>query len=380
MKLNFITNLFKKKLVEDTHKTTNGTEPIRTLQKGHSKDFIESGKLNMNKKKYNDALDDFTTAIELDPESITAYLERSQAKKQLNDKIGADKDMAKGRRLLENLDNGLKANDDGNIAYDEGDYKNAIKFYNKAIPLIPTITTIYYYRGYSKQCLGDYEGALEDYNYSIDLCASNRDLSYYLRSKIKSRKHNDKTGALQDLNKAIELNPDDSDYYYSRAILVDDYDALQDLNKAVELSPNDADNYVARSLRKKAMEDLESSISDLTKYIELNPKNSLLTVCEAYTLRAGMRMFQNNLEASLLDHNKAVEVDSLSEKAISDRGIVKDLLKDYEGAISDFDKAIKLNPKYADAYYHRGIVKQTIGLEDEGLVDIIHAKSLGFVE
>jgi tetratricopeptide (TPR) repeat protein len=380
MKLNFITKLFKKSTNEDMDTPTKDIKQNKPIDEDGSKAFIESGKLKTSKKNYREAIDDFSRAIELDPGSMTGYLERSKAKRELNDKSGADKDLATGQRLLDNLDSGLKANDDGNTAYEEGDYKNAIKFYNKAIPLIPTITSIYYYRGCSKQYLEDYKGAVEDFDKSIEIGASNRDLSYYQRSKIKSHKLHDKNGALQDLNKAIELNPNDADYYYIRAILVDDYDALQDLNKAVELSPKDADNYIARGLRKKAMEDLEGSIADITKYIELNPKDSLLTVSEAYSLRAGMRLFQNNLEDALIDHNKAVEADRSNEKALVERGIIKDLLQDFDGAILDFNKAIELNPKYADAYYHRGSVKQNNGLEDEGVMDVIKAKTLGFEE
>lgn len=380
MKLNFIKNLFKKPTDERVDTPTPNIKSNKPVDEDGSKAFIESGKLKASRRNFREAIDDFSRAIELDPGSMTGYLERSKAKREVNDKSGADKDLAIGRRLLDNLDNGLKANDDGNAAYEEGDYKNAIKFYNKAIPLIPTITSIYYYRGCAKQYLEDYKGAVEDFDKSIEIGASNSDLSYYQRSKIKSHKLRDKDGALQDLNKAIELNPNDADYYYSRAILVDDYDALQDLNKAVELEPKSADNYIARSLRKRAMEDLEGSIIDLTKYIELNPQDSLLTVSEAYSLRAGMKLFQNNLEDALLDHNKAVEADRSNEKALVERGIVKDLLQDFDGAILDFNKAIELNPKYADAYYHRGAVKQNNGLEDEGVMDVIKAKTLGFEE
>lgn len=379
MKLNFITNLFKKSPNESVNEPAENIKQKIPFDKVGSKAFIESGKLKASRSNYLEAIDDFTKAIELDQGSFEGYLERSIAKRELNDK-SADKDMAICKRLLDNLDAGLKANDDGNAAYEEGDYNAAIIFYNKAIPLIPTITSIYYYRGYSKQYLEDYQGAIKDFDRSIELQASNRDLSYYQRSKIKSNKLKDRTGALQDLNNAIKLNPNDADYYYSRAILVEDFDALQDLNKAVELAPDEADNYIARSIRKRAMEDFNGSISDLTIYIELNPKDSILTLSEAYSLRAGIKLDQNNLEGALLDYNNAVEADPLNEIAFVDRGIIKDLLQDYYGAILDFNKAIELNPKYADAYYHRGAVKQNIGLKDEGVMDVIKAKTLGFEE
>lgn len=378
MNLNFITKLFRNVANENVDSSQLNINRNIKIDKDGSATFIENGKLKASNRNFREAIIDFSSAIELDPTNITAYFERSKSKRELNDIRGADKDREIGSRLLYNLESGLKANDEGNEAYENGDYKNAIKFYNKAIPLIPTITSIYYYRGCSKLYLEDYQGALEDFDKSIELKDSNRDLSYYQRSKLKSHKLGDKKGALEDLNIAIELNPNDGDYYYSRAILVDDYDAIQDLNKAVELEPTNADYYISRGIRKEKFEDLVGCINDLTKYIELNPKDSFLTVSEAYSLRAGIKMIQNKLEDSLLDHNKAVEADRLNEKALIDRGIIKDLLRDFEGAILDFNNAIEINPNSADAFYQRGVVKQNLGMDLEGAIDIIKAKALGF--
>jgi Flp pilus assembly protein TadD len=50
----------------------------------------------------------------------------------------------------------------------------------------------------------------------------------------------------------------------------------------------------------------------------------------------------------------------------------------YQGAIDDFTKAIELNPENAEAYYRRGVVRQNIGMEDEGVIDITKAKTLGY--
>ena len=202
---------------------------------------------------------------------------------------------------------------------------------------------------------------------------------HYQRSKIKSHKLNDKSGALEDLNIAIKLSPKKATFYYSRAILQDDYDGLQDLNKAVDLEPKEANNYLSRSLKKRGMEDYEGSISDITKYIELKTEDdTYLTISEAYSLRGGMRLLSNDLEGALLDHNLAVKAAPLNSSAFLDRGIIKDLLKDYEGATTDFTKAIELNPENADAFYHRGLLRQSIGLENEGILDVKKAKTLGY--
>ncbi|MEO6830567.1 MAG: tetratricopeptide repeat protein [Chitinophagaceae bacterium] len=380
MKLNFFKKLFTKSTDDNIVTPSLDSKQNMPFGKEGSMNFIESGKSKANKKNYSEAIADFTSAIELDPNNTIAYLERGKAKRELNDNNGADTDWATGQRILDALDNGLKSIEAGNAAYNEDDYANAVEHYNKAIPHTPTITSTYYYRGCAKQYLDNYKGALEDFDKSIEIDASNKELSYFQRSKIKSHKLRDIKGALQDLNRAIELNPNDADYYYSRAILVDDYDAVQDLNKAIELAPKKGDNYIARSLRRGGMEDFEGSISDATKYIELNPKDGIMTISEAYSVRAGMRLFQNNIEAALVDHNKAVEADPSNEKALVDRGLVKAILKDLDGAILDFNKAIELHPEYADAYYHRGTAKQDNGMKEEGEIDLIRASELGFEE
>lgn len=378
MKLSFLSNLFKKSDAMTREKAINTKN--NKVEEDDVKMLIENGKLKVNKRNYREAINDFTVAIKLDRENISAYFERSKAKKALDDKFGANEDLETGKRILDNLDRGFKANDSGNDAYEKGDYKNAIKYYNKAIPLVPTLTSIYYYRGCAKEYLGDYTDAIIDFNKSIEVNASNKDLSYYNRGKIKSHELDDKKGALEDLNKAIQLNSSDPDFYYSRAILLDDYDAINDLNRAIELDPTDADFYVARSLRKKAMEDLEGCIVDLTIYIQLKPEDGLMSISEAYTLRSGIKMLQNNLEDAIKDYDNAFEIEPFNETILLERGVAKDLSNDFKGAVIDLDKAIKLNPKYAEAYYHRGLIKQKIGLDDEGIMDVIKAKTLGFNE
>lgn len=381
MKLNFLANFLKKDKTTSTAYTKDSTKPSEAIHENSSEEFLENGKAKISSGNYLGAIEDFTKAIELEPTSISGYLERSKAKRELKDTDGADKDFEKGNRLFQNLDEGLKANDEGDEYYYSSDYKNAIKTYNKAIRLVPELTSLYYYRGCSKQYLEDYKGAVEDFNTCIQLNASNKAEAYYQRSIIKSFKLNDKSGALEDLNIAIKLSPNEAKFYYSRAKLQDDYDGLQDLNRAVDLEPKEANNYLSRSLKKRRMEDYEGSISDITKYIELKTEDdTYATISQAYSLRGGMKLLSNDLEGALLDRNLGVKADPLSSNAFLDRGIIKDLLRDYEGAATDFSKAIELDPENAGAFYNRGLLRKNIGLENESILDLKKAKELGYEE
>ena len=85
--------------------------------------------------------------------------------------------------------------------------------------------------------------------------------------------------SLNDLSKAIELNPKDAWIFYSaRGIsyyLSGDYQrAINDFNKAIELSPEDADAYGLRGIAYARLGNNQEAIKDSNKVIELNPNDT----------------------------------------------------------------------------------------------------------
>jgi len=67
-----------------------------------------------------------------------------------------------------------------------------------------------------------------------------------------------------------------------------------------------------------------------------------------------------------LEALRAATVDKFPDLAPNDawayfnRGLVKDELKDYDGAMKDYDEAIRLNPEFATAFSNRGLVKDKL--------------------
>lgn len=58
------------------------------------------GKYYMQSKKWPEALKDFDKLIELQPQDVTAYSLRSNAKQQMGDTAGAKEDLKKGKEIL----------------------------------------------------------------------------------------------------------------------------------------------------------------------------------------------------------------------------------------------------------------------------------------
>jgi tetratricopeptide (TPR) repeat protein len=120
---------------------------------------------------------------------------------------------------------------------------------NKTIELDPYDAGAYYNRGISKHEVGDYKGAIQDYNKAIELNTPNLAQAYSNRGVSKSELE-DYMGAIEDYNKTIELNPNDGMAYNNRGLanifLGQKDSGCLDLYKASELGYKDAHNLIRK--------------------------------------------------------------------------------------------------------------------------------------
>lgn len=139
--------------------------------------------------------------------------------------------------------------------YDSANYQQAEIYYTKAIEAKPD-PLIYYSRAKTRYKLKKFLVALEDYNRAIELNPGyavaylNRGVIYHREEKVDL--------ALSDYNRAIQLHPYYANAYYNRALL-NHYErqkfdlALSDYNRAIELHPGYADAYKNRGKLYKRM-------------------------------------------------------------------------------------------------------------------------------
>jgi tetratricopeptide (TPR) repeat protein len=156
----------------------------------------------------------------------------------------------------------------------------------------------------------------------------------YTGSAQEKYRKQDYQGALNDINRAIQLDPNSSFAYAWRCFLKadkfqDNRGALADVNRSIQLAPNNSWVYFMRgNLKTNKLQDIRGGLDDYNRAIQLYPENAI-----AYSYRATLKSGK---------------------------------LQDHRGALADFDRAIQIEPNYAVAYYNRAILKHDLLKDSAG--------------
>ena len=131
-------------------------------------------------------------------------------------------------------------------------------------------------RGIAKSDAGDYQGAIADLNKAIDI--DPQFAAAYDNRGVAKRKLKDYHGAIVDFGMAIQFNPQDAIAYYNRGNALSDLDdnqaAIADYNKAIEINPQYHYAYNNRGVSKQALGDLKGACSDWRKAVALGDKRA----------------------------------------------------------------------------------------------------------
>ena len=134
--------------------------------------------------------------------------------------------------------------------------------------------------------------------------------------------------------------------------------ALADLNRVIQLDPNNVKACNSRGTVKVKLKDYQGALVDLNRSIQLDPN-----FAKPYVNRGALKalQFQDN-KGALADLNRAIQLDSRNADAYNNRSLLKyHNLKDRSGAIADLQKVSELLQQQGnlkEAQRVRGIVKQ----------------------
>lgn len=149
--------------------------------------------------------------------------------------------------------------------------------------------------------------------------------------------------------------------YYSQGrmkVNTEDYkEAINDFDKAIQLNPNLAIFYSGRGAAKYGLGNSEGAIADFEKGLKLVNGKSV----ETYFMLGTVKLTVGDYENAITHFDKAIGLTPKFVVAYHARAMAKLKLNDYESAIIDLDKTIEIDPTDANLYKSRAIIKVSLG-------------------
>lgn len=228
----------------------------------------------------------------------------------------------------------------GEAFFSLGQYNEALKSYNKITEIDATDGKGWYEKGRSYIELGQFEYALQSFNTAIELIKDNA-LLWYGRGKAQFNLYHFEE-ALDSLNIATDLDKNNAILWYEKGntfTKLCKYDkALEAYNIAIELDDRKEEYWYAKGTICYRLGNYEDAIKSCDKAIELNGNDA-----EAFNIKGMASVELGYTEEALESFNKAIELDENCISALGGRGNVLNELGNANEALESFNKAIELD-------------------------------------
>lgn len=238
-------------------------------------------------KDYDSCAGDYTQALSLSKPENSSYKDylsgRAQCEASKGDKEAAVQDMEKASDL-QGGSYGYKNLSD--FYRNLGETDKALDALNRGVSKFPDDSRSYLQRAEFHREMGNWDLCISDYTHAFDLNPK----SFNWRLAECRAKKGDKQAALKDMEKAAELSSDVwgygklADFYLEQFGDMDR--ALEALDKAVQLHPEDSYSYSRRGeFHRLRSKDFKACIKDYSRAMEIQPDYGVwagyLSECEA---------------------------------------------------------------------------------------------------
>jgi tetratricopeptide (TPR) repeat protein len=253
--------------------------------------------------------------------------------------------------------------------------RQAIAFFDAALGSVMegahiTPWEAYIWRANCYALLGEYDVALQDYNRALELNPG--DASGFHNRAVTHFHLGDHQAAIADYTQAIHIEPDLTIAYFNRAIshssLGDHQAAVADYTEAIRIKPDYAEAYFNRAAAYKDLGDQSAAIADYTQAVRIKPDYA-----DAYFNRAIAHSNLGDDEAAIADYTEAIRIKPDYAEAYIGRAAAHINRGEYKVAVADYTEAIRIKPDDADAYHNRAIAHSNLGDDEAAIADYTEA-------
>jgi len=349
---------------------------------------------------YDRAINDYSDALAANPTYYQAYLGRAVSCAAKGDDTCAAKDF---NTVLSSgaVVSGTAYLEAGIFQAKQGQYREAINIFSKAIETAGKDGVVYSNRGKALQMMGSYRDAALDFSRSLELRADNP--QDYFNRGYSNMQNGGYRQAIEDFDKAARLDPNYAPTFSNRGYAYQkngNYDqAISDYSLALGLIKSDQKEssyryrypdaqlsqtagsfqpffiYYNRGVSYLASGKYRPALEDFDTAIELNPQSG-----EAFANRGLANQQVGALERARADYKRAIELDNRLAEAYFGRGSLSEQSGNLPAAIADYTKVIDIKPDFSRAYYSRGLLRTQINIIAPGMTDIKAAARMNLQE
>jgi len=133
--------------------------------------YLVQGGVHLSEGKYDLAIENYTLALDIAPDSYVAFFQRGVAYKKAGDFVSAINDYKKAQKVNPRITikDGCLFDNIANAYHQLGDFKIAISYHDKALKLSPNNPFIINNRGLTIMEMKNYDGAVKDFHRSLEL-------------------------------------------------------------------------------------------------------------------------------------------------------------------------------------------------------------------
>lgn len=272
-----------------------------------------------------------------------------------------------------------KLTEKANLAFDKGEFKDCIKYVDKALLIDAADFGLHELKGLSLLELEEFQQAYDYFNLLVDKFPQNP-LSYHARGNF-FLSINETESSIEDFTTSNELTENDSLKQMNMVNISTAYlrnrrfkEAYAILIKCLENNPNELGAYINISLVCGEMRKFDEAITYLNRGLEISPDFPALLLNLGFTYQ---KMEQH--EKAFQYFNRVLELTPDDPYAYNNRGYCHLKLGRLKEAMQDVDNSIKLNKHNSYAYRNKALIYIEKKELDKACENIQIAVQKGFV-
>ncbi|MGB3758371.1 MAG: tetratricopeptide repeat protein [Rivularia sp. (in: cyanobacteria)] len=335
---------------------------------------FDKGLEKAKQKDYAGAVEEFTKALQVNPEFVEAYYQRGLAYY----------DLGHIPQAVFDYDEVLKR-DSYNIdvyycrALARLALKNlpgALKDVDKTIELNHYKAGAYNLRGVVERKLGNIEKAIANFKKAAQLYLEQKDAenAKSCMEKVKQLQPHQQEVVLE--KQVVKTTPLISEQDYFTALLEkaekgDTREAMEDLNWVLRADSQDGKAYCCRGVVYCKQGKYREAITDFNTALQLNFQDAAV-----YRNRGKARLQMGDNQGAIADFNQALRIQPEDDLIFVARGNAYQAIGHYLGAIEDYNQALEINLTSATAFYNRGLCNIRMEEIPQAIIDLQNAASI----